>query len=55
MAEIRVPLTSLGKTAPIWGINFARYVTRLGEYSTWSGARRYLYSPASLGNIQLAP
>ncbi len=53
MAEIRIPLSSLGKLAPVWGINFARYHARLGEYSTWSGARRYLYSPASLGNIQL--
>ncbi len=53
MAEIRIPLASLGKLAPVWGINFARYQARLGEYSTWSGARRYLYSPASLGNIQL--
>jgi hypothetical protein len=55
MVEIRIPLASLGKAAGVWGINFARYVARLGEYSTWSGARRYLYSPASLGNIQLAP
>jgi hypothetical protein len=55
MAEIRIPLTSLGKIAPVWGINFARYNARLGEYATWSGARRYLYSPVSLGNIQLAP
>lgn len=54
-AEIRIPLRSLGKLGPIWGINFARYQARLGEYSTWSGARRYLYSPVSLGNIQLAP
>jgi len=54
-AEIRIPLRSLGKIAPIWGINFARYQARLGEYSTWSAARRYLYSPSSLGNIQLAP
>ncbi|MBI4581663.1 MAG: hypothetical protein HY718_18350, partial [Planctomycetes bacterium] len=54
-AEIRIPLASLGRPAPIFGINFARYQARLGEYSTWSGARRYLYSPVSLGNIQLAP
>jgi len=54
-AEIRIPLRSLGKLAPTWGINFARFNARLGEYSSWSAARRYLYSPASLGNIQLAP
>jgi hypothetical protein len=54
-AEIRIPLKSLGKTSPVWGINFGRFNARLGEYSSWSGARRYLYSPVSLGNIQLAP
>lgn len=53
MAEIRIPLSSLGKLAPVFGVNFARFNARLGEYSTWSGARRYLYSPASLGNMQL--
>lgn len=52
-AEVRIPLRSLGKLAPIWGINFGRFNARLGEYSSWSGARRYLYSPTSLGNIQL--
>lgn len=54
-AEIRIPLRSLGKLAPVWGINFARYHARLGEYSAWTAVRRYCYSPASLGNIQLAP
>ncbi len=51
--EIRIPLESLGSHAEIFGINFGRYLPRLGEYSSWSGARRYLYSPASLGNIRV--
>jgi hypothetical protein len=52
--EIQVPLLSLGKHADVWGINFARYNPRLGEYSTWSAARQYLYNPATLGSIRLA-
>lgn len=52
-AEIRIPVKSLGPLAPIFGINFARYTARLGEYASWSGARRYLYSPVTLGNIRL--
>lgn len=51
--EIRLPIESLGEYAEIFGVNFGRYLPRLGEYSSWSGARRYLYSPASLGNIRL--
>lgn len=53
-AEIRLPLASLGRLAPIWGINFARYHARTGEYASWSGAQRYLYSPLTLGNIWLS-
>jgi len=52
-AEIRIPLSSLGKRPAVWGINFGRFQARLGEYSSWSGARQYLYSPVSLGNIRL--
>ncbi len=52
--EIRVPLSAFGKAGLVWGINFARYQARVGEYSTWTGARRYTYSPASLGNLILA-
>ncbi|UCD30255.1 MAG: DUF4091 domain-containing protein [Planctomycetota bacterium] len=51
--EIRIPLESLGEKAMVLGINFARLNARLGEYSSWSGARRYLYSPVSLGNMRL--
>jgi hypothetical protein len=52
--EIRIPLAALGNPATTWGVNFGRFQARLGEYSSWSGARRYLYSPASLGNMRLA-
>lgn len=51
--EIRIPRAALGKHPEVFGINFGRYLPRLGEYSSWSAARRYLYSPASLGNIRL--
>jgi len=51
--EIRIPLSSLGPRAEYFGINFARFVPRLGEYSCWSGADRYVYSPTFLGNIRL--
>jgi len=53
--EIRIPLKSFGEQAPIWGINFARLNARLGEYASWSGARRHLYSPVTLGNMRLEP
>lgn len=53
--EIRVPLASLPNPAAVIGINFARYQPRLGEYSCWSGARRYIYSPVTLGGMRLAP
>jgi hypothetical protein len=53
--EVRIPLRSLGETAEIWGANFGRFHARSGEYSSWSGARRYLYSPVSLGNLRPNP
>ena len=43
------------EASPDWGINFARYNNRLGEYASWSGARQYLYSLITLGNIRLSP
>ncbi len=52
-AEVRIPLSALGERAAVWGINFGRFHARRGEYSSWSGARRYLYSPVTLGNIRL--
>jgi len=51
--EIRIPLRSLGARAEVCGINFARFQPRLGEYASWSGARRHLYAPATLGNLRL--
>jgi hypothetical protein len=53
--EIRIPLAAFGEKAAVWGVNFARLNPRLGEYSSWSGARRYIYSPVSLGNMRLSP
>jgi len=38
-AELRLPLSQLRfarRDAPVWGINFARVVQRLGEVSRWS-------------------
>jgi len=51
--EIRIPLEALGERAEAIGIDFARFQPRFGEYSSWSGARRYLYSPVGLGNLYL--
>ena len=51
--EIRVPLEGLGPRESLMGVNFGRFHAGLGEYSSWSGARRQLYSPASLGNMRL--
>lgn len=51
--EIRIPLRALAARPGVWGVNFGRFNARLGEYSSWSGARRYLYSPASLGNLRM--
>jgi hypothetical protein len=54
MVEIRLPLKDLGDPQRIWGINFARLDAGRGEYGSWSGARRYLYAPASLGSVRFA-
>ena len=51
--EIRIPLASLPTPASVWGVNFARYHARSGEYASWSGAPRHLYSPTALGNMRL--
>jgi hypothetical protein len=53
--EIRIPLSALDERADVLGINFARFHTRLGEYSSWSGARSHLYTPTALGNMRLQP
>ncbi len=56
--EIQVRLDAFGKDAkrqPWWGVNFARLQSRLGEYSTWSGARWNVYTPTTLGNLHMEP
>ena len=53
--EIRIPRRSLGERVEVCGINFARFQPRLGEYASWSRARRHLYSPVTLGNLRVRP
>jgi len=53
--EASVPLSAFGRAALAnkrWAINFARYQPRVGEYSSWSGARRYFYNTRSFGNLR---
>lgn len=52
-AELCIDLAGLPGRAEIMGINFGRFLPRLGEYSSWSGARRNLYSPTCLGHVRL--
>ncbi len=54
VAELVVPLAAFGPEARrsrVWGLNVTRLDARRGEYSSWSGARGYSYSPQSLGNL----
>ncbi len=51
--ELRIPLASLGKLGDVFGINFARFDARRGEYSAWTACRSHIYSPITLGNMQL--
>jgi len=51
--EIRIPLASLGKRGDVIGANFARFDARRGEYSSWTACRSHIYSPITLGNMQL--
>jgi len=56
LAEIALKWSSFGpdiKRYAWWGINFARLESRLGEYSTWSGARWNVYTPTTLGNLHI--
>ena len=53
-AEVSIPLSAFGqagRSGKRWAVNFARYQSRLGEYSSWSGARRYFYNTRSFGNL----
>ncbi len=52
--EVSMPLSAFGRAARAnarWAINFARYQPRIGEYSSWSGARRYFYNTRTFGNL----
>ena len=51
--EMRIPLEAFGRPAEVWGINFGRYHARLGEYASWTAARRFLYTPVTLGNLRV--
>lgn len=54
IVELAVPLWAFGAEArrnAVWGLNVTRLDARRGEYSSWSGARGYAYSPQSLGNL----
>jgi len=54
VAEIALPLKDLAASQTIgrwWGLNLARHEARLGESSSWSGAKRHFCSPRSLGNL----
>jgi len=53
--EIRIPWKALGPCGELFGINFARFLPRLGEYASWSTAERYIYAPVSLGTVRVAP
>ena len=52
--EVSIPFEAFGanaRDATFWGFNVGRLTWFNGEYSSWAGARRYLYSPRSLGNV----
>jgi len=54
VVELALPLAALGRAAlenPYWGFNITRLDARRGEYSSWSGARGYSYTPRALGNL----
>jgi hypothetical protein len=54
-AEVSLSLAAFGQAVreqKRWALNLARYESRLGEYSSWSGARRYLYNTRSFGNMK---
>lgn len=54
--EVAIPFDTLGPAARrerVWGLNITRLDARRGEYSSWSGARGYCYSPQALGNLIL--
>jgi hypothetical protein len=55
MVELRIPYDLIdGDSAPVWGINFARYDAQRGEYASWTASPSHLYSPVFLGNMRFA-
>jgi hypothetical protein len=53
--EVSIPLSAFSRAARAskrWAVNLTRYQRRLGEYSSWSGARRYFYNTRSFGNLK---
>jgi len=56
VVELALPLAALGSAAQdaiVWGCNVTRLDARLGEYSSWSGARGHCYLPDRLGSLLL--
>lgn len=54
--EARIPMGAFGEARAaddVWGVNFTRFAAGEAEYASWSGAARYCYNPASLGNMAL--
>ena len=58
VVELAIPLSGFSgsdRPLPVWGFNVARMHGRLGEYASWSGARRHMYNTLSLGNLVWLP
>ncbi len=57
IVELAIPRSAFGSAGKesFWGINFTRFATQQSEASSWSGAPRYFYDPASLGTLLLTP
>lgn len=56
VVELALPLAALDRSDGenrLWGLNVTRLDARRGEYSSWSGAAGYCYSPPALGNLIL--
>jgi hypothetical protein len=53
VVELAIPRASLGPGAAkaAWGLNVARFVAAEGQSSSWAGASRSYYLPASLGTV----
>ena len=54
--EMRIPLSAFGvggMSPTTWGFNITRFDLEAQEFSTWAGAVRNAYDPASLGNLYI--